>query len=375
LGVAAASAIVAGAAACGNASATGSPSHELRSALTDLGHTQTLTATLKLDATADQLRRLAKASGDQLPPRVANLASGARAAFEVKAPDGKTISDLRGHGGATGKVRLALTVDGDKIVQARSLAKTLYLRADVDKIAQLAHAQDDLAKLRHQIPRGYDWAQAGLAGKWVSVDEKAVKDLAGGAFPSPSPSASANLLRQLRAVLAKDVTVRRAGQTSGGFVHLVLTGNIRTIGRDLLVKIRKLTPGAANFPIRASNLPNKKVHLDAFVDDGTLHAVSLDLAQFGGANTAGMKGKSIPLRIDFAESGASIEQPASATPVNLTQLTPLFSKLMQSSGPASISGGSASSTSASAGGSGFSGIELGPSQSAGSASTPAATAQ
>jgi hypothetical protein len=341
LAAGAVAAVLAGAAACGDAQATGSsasPSTELRSAVTELGHAQVMAATVKMGGSPAQLRDFAKATGGQLPPRVAKLISGAKAVIEVKAPDGKTLSDLKGHSTAKGKSRFALTVDGDQVVRVRSLAQKLYLRADVDKIAQLVGKPGAVDQLRSQVPHDYAWAQAGLSGKWVSVDLKALKDLAGGALrvPSPSPSATADLMRQLRHVLKKDVTVRRAGQASGGADHLVLTGNIRTIGRDLLTSIRKITPGAANAPIRTENLPNKRVHLNAYVDGGTLKSISLNLGQFaGGKDAAQRQGKKIPLRVDFAKSGQDIEAPGHATPVDLHQLAPLFNKLGQSHASAS----------------------------------------
>ncbi len=330
LGVAVAVATVSGAVACGSAGATTSPSTELRSAVADLGNAQVVTATIDLAASAQQLRHRLDSAHQRIDPRIAKLASGAKAVLEVRAPDGKTISDLRGSGSTTGQSRFFLRLDGEKVVQARAVAKKLYLRAEVDKLAQLANAKDDLAELKKQVPHGFHWAQAGLAGDWVSLDRAAAKDLGGGAFSAATPSAGAGLLQQLRTVLRKDVTVRRAGTSDAGD-HLVLTGNIRTIGRDLLTKIRKLTPGAANFPIRTDNLPDKKVHLNAYVDDGTLSRLSLNLAQFGGGpKMPDMHGANIPLRIDVDQSGASVHKPSHAAPVDVPQLLSVFSHLVQS---------------------------------------------
>jgi hypothetical protein len=355
LGTAVVAATLVGAVACGQAGgsaspSTKSPSTELRSAVSGLGDAHVLTGTVQLHASAQTLRDLAKASGEKLPSGIPTLITGSKAVTEIAAPDGKKISELAAHPASTGKFRFALTTDGGKIVQVRAVAKRLYLRADVDKIAKLAGA--DLNRLRSRVPDGYGWAQAALHGRWVSLDLAALQGQAGGALKTPSPQASAHSLRGLRQALVKDVTVRRTGR-AGGADHLVLSGNVRTIGHDLLGALRRMSPQAGNLPIHTGNLPNKKAHVDAYVADGTLKALSLDLAQFaGGRDDAALHGRHLPLRVDFARSGGDITKPSGATAVDPRQLMALFSELMQSSDPMAVPGatGAASATSVPASG-------------------------
>jgi hypothetical protein len=69
-------------------------------------------------------------------------------------------------------------------------------------------------------------------------------------------------------------------------------------------------------------MQDRTVTVDAWVKDGALTEVSVDLAQFTGASTT-----PVPLTVTFVHSGGDITRPSGATPVDLTKLSSLMGAL------------------------------------------------
>lgn len=315
--------VIAAAAGCGNSgsSTAGGARGQFDSAITALANSDAVTAVLRLDATAAQLEALPN------PPnaRTAQLIVSANVTIEVKTVNGAPLSSVKPPQTADADVQV--TVAGNPLVEVRSVANTLYARADVPALLQIAgKSASALTPLESRIPPSLTWAHAALSGDWISLDLSTLRSLLGGGA-SPSTAQSTQLLNQLRAVLDRDVTFTNKGNTALGD-HIVLSGSIRQIGTDIYnlfaAQLSKLPLGSSSLgSLNPSRLPNRTVSLDAYVQNGVLSELSLDLSQFAPQRVP----QHIPLVIDFSTTGSAISAPAGAVPVDLSGLGSLFSGL------------------------------------------------
>jgi hypothetical protein len=147
---------------------------------------------------------------------------------------------------------------------------------------------------------------------------------AGGASSSASAGAGPKLLGELNRIVKQDVTVTKAGSDSRGD-HLQLTADVHALTKDLRQSVETSVPGGSVLSERlpAAGTSHKKVHVDAWVKDGALTELSIDLAQFAPADQV-PAGGTLPLTLTFDQSGAEITAPSGAVPVDLTQLGTLF---------------------------------------------------
>jgi hypothetical protein len=305
--------------ACGGGSSgtQQTPKQELVSSVSAVGTSDELTATLRLDATAAQLQALARASGDSLDRSAAAAIASAQLVMTTKGSGNNRTFALRG-------------IDGTStLLELRSVGGTLYLRADLQRGFAIAHKQNILANLRAEVAHLPSFVQAFVAGRWVSLSSDAAAAIAGqvGGVTSASPSAGPKLLNDLRETLSKDVTVRRVGTDSRGD-HLALTGNARTLGMDAQAAIASSVPGGSVLTEKVSpgDIPSRAVRLDAWVKDGALHVLSLNLAQFAKPGDV-PAGATLPITLTFEQTAPAITAPSGATPVDLTQLGTLLGAL------------------------------------------------
>jgi outer membrane murein-binding lipoprotein Lpp len=296
------------AAGCGGQSksnAATTPKGELSAGFQHLADSDVLTATLQLETTAHDLQSYAKASGDKLPTATAQAIAGAQLVIETKGSGTDKAVSLRGVDG------------GNTLVELRVVDGSLYLQGDLRGILTLAHKEN--------LP---PFVQAFVAGKWITLGKDALDAIAGqlgaNAGVSGTPSAGPQLLSDLRDALNHDVTVTAAGTDSTGN-HLVLTGNVKKLATDLQSAVAKSVPGgsALGQQLHSADVPSRNVTLDAWVKDGSLRKLSLDLVQFADKGQA-PAGATLPLSITFAESGDDISAPSGATPIDLTQLGSLI---------------------------------------------------
>jgi hypothetical protein len=328
------------AAGCGNSTGTSSkpPRQELTAGVDNLGDNKEMAATLKLAASAADLQALSKASGSPLDPTVAGLLASGDLTVEVKS-DSK-LSDLQGDTASNADMHLVLNVDNGQLIELYGVNNVLYLRADVRKILQLMDKEKLFGELEARVAQLPAFAQAAVQGKWVSINGDAAKGLAsqlgGGATASATPNAAQQkkLIDDIKAAIDKDVTVTRVGTDSEKGDHLVITGNSRTLGTDLANALSSAVPGnPAASQLKPSDVPDKQVTADAWVKDGQLSEVSVDLVQFADAkDAASLKDKHLPLVMTFKTGGVDISAPSGATPIDLSQLLPLVGALSSSTG-------------------------------------------
>lgn len=309
----------------GTNNSTQAPSAELTSAFSALGKASTLTTSLKLGATADSIKKLANSSGSTLTDDQANAIVGAQISVEVQAPSGKTLSDLSsGTGG--GAVNFTVSDNGTNWVSLRSVNKTLYLQVDLKDLLNTIGESSALSTVQglESNPQFPAFVKALIEGKWVSLPESAASSLTGASSggSSASPQQAQAIVSGLKQILANDVTVTRT--STGSTDVLKLTANSKTVATDFLNTVTTAVPTAALAlgQTDTSQIPSKDITLGATVTGGALSQLSIDLGQFAPAD---QQPATLPVDLNFAQSGAAITAPSGAVAVDTTELAQLFS--------------------------------------------------
>jgi hypothetical protein len=310
----------------GSNNSSQTPAAELTSAVSALGKASTLTTSIKLGANASQISQLAQSLHKTLTSAQANAIAGAQISVEVAAPSGKTLGALTGSDASGSAVDFTVSDNGTNFISLRSVSKTLYIQVDLkDLLTAIGEtsAYQSLSAESAQLP---SFIQALFQGKWVSLPESAAKSLTGslGATggASANPAQEQQFIAGLKTILTKDVTVTRT--SSGGTDVLALSANSRTIATDLISTLSSAVPSAAGAlgSANASNVPSQNIALSAQVAGGALSQLSIDVGQFDKKQKI-----SLPIDVNFTESGPSIGAPSGAVPVDTAQLGALFGGL------------------------------------------------
>jgi len=316
--------------ACGSGSSGGGtpadPKAELTSSVSNLSSTDVLTTTLKLEATGSDLRSIAAADGDKLNAADADAIASAQLVVEAKTDDGSDLSDKSGH---KTNVSVRVVSGGHTYLELRTVSGDLFVNADVKGFLGLIHKQQTYTEVKARAASLPTFIRAAVDGQWVTLSGAAAQGLAGqlGVTSQPSSSArSQKLIDDLKRILSTDVAVKRAGSDARGD-HLVLSGNTRRLATDLYTAANTSVPGASTALARAnpSEVPSRNVTVDAWVKDGTLSEISLDIAQF--APSSQTQGHHLRVALTFDRSGGDISKPSGATPVDLSQLSTLVGAL------------------------------------------------
>jgi hypothetical protein len=90
----------------------------------------------------------------------------------------------------------------------------------------------------------------------------------------------------------------------------------------------------------SARVPDRQVRVDAWVADGALTQISIDLAQFA---RPGAGGGHLPLTLTFRRSAGTVMRPTGATPVDLSQLGSILGAVGGGMGGSSTSSGSSGS--------------------------------
>jgi len=319
---------------CGSGAGTTSskdPKAAFTTGIDSLNDTDVLTVTLKLDTTPDALIGFAKESGDTLDPTIAKDIASGQIVFETKTTNGKKLSEIKPGQTNQTAARFAFDDNGTTYAELRSLDNSLYIRADVKGLLDLFQKSKMYADLQARAGQMPPFVKAFVGGQWVSLNLDVLKSLAGqfggGAAASPNPAQMQKLFTDLKAVLGKDVTVARVGTDDQGD-HLQLTAQSRTLVTDLLQAVGASVPvaGLALGKFDPNKVPEHSIKVDAWVKDGALSKLSLDVTQFAkpGEVKAGDK---LPVVLTFDRSGDDVSKPDTSTPVDLTQLGSLLGSL------------------------------------------------
>jgi hypothetical protein len=324
----AASGVVLATAACGGSAATTpkDPKGELSASVTNLADSDVLTTTLKLETTADDLQSFASRDGDELSDADAAAIASAQVVFQVQSNNGAKLSELKPGDNDAANVSFRVLSSGTTYVELRVVDGDLYLQGDVKGILGLLHQDQAYADVQSRVAALPNFVKAFVEGRWVSINGTAAQGLLGSfsGAQSPDEAQGRKLVEDLKGILDRDVSVTRAGSDDRGD-HLVLTGNTRELARDFLEAASTAVPGgqAATGQLDPNDAPDREITVDAWVRDGVLTEISLDLAQFAKPGDV-EPGDSLPIAVTFEQDGDGISVPDDVTPVDLTQLGALL---------------------------------------------------
>jgi hypothetical protein len=314
--------------ACGGSSpdTPEDPKGELTASVQNLGASDVLTTTLRLDTTAAALQSFAADDGDKLSDADAESIASAEIVVEVKSANGDDLADLEGGDQGSANVSFRFVSNDDALVELRVVDGDLFLQGDLQSILSLIHEGDAYADVQQRVTALPHFVQVFVQGGWVSIDGAAAKGLAGSlsGAQTPSDQQGQKLLEDLQGIVERDVTVIREGSDDRGD-HLVLTGNTKELARDFIEAASTALPGggAAMGQFDPDDVPDRDVTVDAWVKDGVLTELSLDIVQFAKPGQS-KAGDSLPISITFEQDGADISEPDDVTPVDLTQLGALL---------------------------------------------------
>lgn len=318
----------------GSSGGGGSPKETLTNALEGLssgGHT----FKISLDSDAASLSKLSE--GDLSEDVAQKILDSSLSVSSVSADDPKDS-----------EFAMVANVAGSDDVEIRYVDQTLYLRVDLDSLLNLAGA-DAKASAQAQIQalvqqakaQGLDFVEPAVNGEWLAFTGLgAILDQLG-ANASPTDQQEA-IVKQFTDSVTKDATVTSEGNEDPG-EHLVATVNVKDLYQSFVDLADQLGQGAASsLQTDESQIPDKDVKADFWVDDGKVTQIELDILQL--AQLAPEGDQQIPegvdhfgVKMEVSDFSGGVEVPSGAHEVDLSQLMQAFT------GGGSTSSGSGSS--------------------------------
>lgn len=327
--VAAASALalVAG---CGTATVGGRndssapPKTELEHAVQALAKGKALTTTVTLDTTAAQILRLADMGGGSDGPTSAQAQAIADAhiTVEVLAPKGETLAQARKN---PEKASLAASIGtgSTTYLSVRSIGGSIYAQLDLKGLLTLFGQGKEYASLQAESASLPPFANAFVAGKWVSISlvtikaiEAFAKSAAHVKLPTNSQVKGTDLKILSAIVGALTVTRPSIGTTD----HLLITTNLNRLARAVVPVFASLIPAIGKEAGGAlGQVPQTPISLNAFVTHGALNKLTFDAGQFSKQHPF-----SLPIVASFSRSGPPISVPTGSTAITLASLAGLI---------------------------------------------------
>jgi hypothetical protein len=181
-----------------------------------------------------------------------------------------------------------------------------------------------------QLPPAFAPVKALIKGQWISIDTGVVTSLsklagAGGSTAAPKldTASQAKIVAALRKALADNATFKDLGSHDGAD-QVQVTVPARQLAKELktglapaLTQIPGFKPADLN---GLDNVPNKTVSAELSIKDGSLSAVSVDIAQFD--DTAHGK---LPLKLSLDGGTGQVTAPAGARAITMKDITNLMS--------------------------------------------------
>lgn len=323
--------------ACGTKGSTGgtsglAPKDALIRGVQALQDGTALDVNTRLALSAVDLQSIVKSdpAANGLTESQARLITGGDYQVVTRTSDGSTLSAAKP---GTTDTSVAVHADGTALFEMRALGTSIYGRADVKKIAEIGGtAASRIDAQLSDVPPQLAFLKDAAQGRWLAIDGQQGQALLkqyGGQSSSLTmdPTRVARVYSDLLAAVQKDVTATRAPDTDRGD-HLVLNASGRALAKDLSSTYSALLP-AGQTPLMADlqSVPDKPITIDAFLQDGRLALLSLELSQFAGAKeVAALQGKKVPLQLSYSTDVPKIEAPADAVKVDLSELVKTYQR-------------------------------------------------
>jgi hypothetical protein len=180
-------------------------------------------------------------------------------------------------------VDLSLNIAGnDDVFQMRFVNDTLFLRADVNTLIQTfgGNPSEVDAFVQQAETQGLSFARPAVEGEWLGVTGLMELAKQFGA-PSPAKSADSEAFRALGEAIEEDAKVEEAGSDDAGD-HYEVSISARKAFERIMNVAREAGAGtglpAGALP-DASQVPDKDLVFDVWVDDGRLTQVAFDFTK------------------------------------------------------------------------------------------------
>jgi hypothetical protein len=319
--------------ACGGSSdkTTADPEGTLLVAFLKLQNSPS-TVTLSLHSDPGSLQALAAESNGSLGTKATTILNSSITMSHSAATDPRNA-----------RSETIINVGGDtNAIETRMVNRTLYLRLDAAGLLKaIGKSPSELQSTAKQAKAaGLKFVGPALAGKWLSV--AGADKLAGqSGLLTQGSSQQKNARDAFLQRLLSSATVTTVGTDSAG-THMAINVPARQAYagfRDMFSNLGGGMPPGLNLP-DPSSVPDKNIKVDAWVRDGKLTQLEIDLRQF-----AALGGQPLPagvhvlaLRMTIHDFTGTIEAPAGAVPVDIKQLSKMFMGTRSSS--MSVGGGS-----------------------------------
>ena len=235
------------------------------------------------------------------------------------------------------QVEIVANIDGNEdAVEVRMVDGHLFMRAEARELFETFDG--DQSRLNAAAEFGaevsLDFIAPAIEGEWLGVAniDQLVEQF--GAGPSASPAATGNVGERLAAIL-RDASVSSNGSDEVGN-HLSVRIPFRESVKDFVALLRQLGGPTGALPLPdTSGLGEGDLTVDAWVDDGRLVQLEVDLLEIGELVNekppAGVERFAIRMRIE--EFTSDVKQPKSALMIGATEI---FGLLLRGSGTSPI---------------------------------------
>jgi hypothetical protein len=297
------------------------PKAALQQALDNFADYEGITVELTLESTPDSLSAL---SEGELTDEQARQILDSSFVFTTKEAEDPKDSQLEMVGNIAGQ---------DRAFEVKVLGLTLYVRADVNGLVETFGADSsEIDALRQQYGSqpGFEFIGTLLDGEWVALTgfQEFAEQMTGQPLQS-SPSAEQRDLSKKLAQSLEDNSSVEAGNKEGPGGHLLVSLNVQDLYTDfksLAETTGGLATGGAPLP-DPSDVPDRDLLLDVWVDDEQITQVELDITQFAdweGAEDFPEGIDDFRLRLALEEFTGDVAKPEAADEVDLAELMQLF---------------------------------------------------
>lgn len=300
------------------------PKGALVSAFRALGDSG-MTLTVRLNAGVDDLIALAQGSGDALPEEDAQkiLDSSLRITTNGESDPENSQTEI------------AVNVAGlENAIEMKFRDDTLYARASVrELVEEFGGSAAEIDQAVAGAPPGFEFIGPAIEGEWIGLTGfQALADQLGamaGQPPAEEQQEEAEKMAEAMAQLLQDnANVTHEGSDDAGD-HMVVTMNLRdtytgfvqilgTFGSLGGAQMGQLPP--------ESEIPDRDVVFDTWVDGGRVTQVEFDITQFSDLPEAEIPAdvENFGILVEFEEFDGEIEAPEDFNEVDLQQLMQAF---------------------------------------------------
>lgn len=296
---------------------------ELTAALRQIETGHGVTLSLRLVATEHALAAFV-GPGSRVPRPVLRAITHAQLVVQARALDGRELSRPADHGDEI-EARIALLDYGAPVFEAIVAGHRAFVRARFDAILELLGQGTSARILRADEASLPSAARALLDGRWVTSTGSSFSVTRKARSVSP-PS---EVERSFSRILADAVMVMRAGSDHDGD-HLRVALDARQLLGDVFSEFlgaRLAGPSGAALLIAGAAGHDRPLVADAWVRDGKVTRITLDIGQLKALGNAGAARPRVLLDFRLSTGAPTIQVPAGATQLRARELVPLLALL------------------------------------------------